>query len=315
MNRLDAVRRGEVVAELVRGARLREAARAAGVSRMTVDKLAHDLGAACARYQDARLRNLACRRLEWDAVWSFVHAAAPDPAGQGPRARCDVWTWVALDADTELVPAWRVGARDPQTARALVRDLAGRLRHAVRLATGPPRPGLEAVKAARGAELDDAALDDLYGLPPQPAPAGGDPAAPPLHTPRPGLDQLAAPPPEWPAMHAHAVALHVMHHNFLRMEPGRGTPAMMAGVADRPWTVEDLVALLEAEESLPSSRSRPRSQRANILTRGATRGRRLEDHQWWCPPATRSSCSRLSAGFGGSTRCASVADSSCTCSR
>ena len=247
MNRLDAVRRGEVVAALVRGARLREAARAAGVSRMTVDKLAHELGAACARYQDARLRNLACRRLEWDAVWSFVHAAAPDPAGQGPRARCDVWTWVALDVDTELVPAWRVGARDPQTARVFVRDLAGRLRHAVRLATGSPKLGLEAVKAARGAEIDDTALDALYG--PQPAPADGGPGAPPLRAPGLRPNRPAGSPAEWPAMHAHAVALHVMHHNFVQMESGqRATPAMMAGVADRPWRVEDLVALLEAEE-------------------------------------------------------------------
>ena len=240
MNRLDAVRRGEVVAALLRGARLREAAGTAGVSRMTVDKLVHDLGAACARYQDIRLRNFASRRLEWDAVWSFVHAAAPDPAGQRPPARCDVWTWVALDVDTELVPAWRVGARDVQTARAFAIDLAGRVRHAVRLTTEGRKPCLEPANGARGAALDDAVLTALYGSEPQPAPAGDTGALP---------QPPAGGPPEWPAMHAHAVALHVMHHNFVRLEPSRrATPAMMAGLADRPWRVEDLVALLEAEE-------------------------------------------------------------------
>ena len=245
MNRLDAARRGEIVAALVRGAGFREAAGAVGVSRMTVDKLVHDLGAACVRCHDARLRNLACRRVEWDAVWSFVHAAAPAPSGQRPQARCDVWTWVALDVDTELVPAWRVGARDAQTARAFVRDLAGRLQHAVRLDTGSHKPGLETVTAARGVELDDAALDALYD--PRPAAACDGPGAQPMRASTPRFDRPAGDPPEPPSMHAHAVALHVMHHNFVRMDPSRrATPAMMAGVADRPWRVEDLVALPEA---------------------------------------------------------------------
>jgi hypothetical protein len=40
-----------------------------------------------------------------------------------------------------------------------------------------------------------------------------------------------------------AVALHSPHYNFVRV-PGklRATPAMAAGVTDRPWSLEELVA-------------------------------------------------------------------------
>lgn len=72
--------------------------------------------------------------------------------------------------------------------------------------------------------------------------------------------------PKWPAMRAHAVVLHVMHHNFVRVEPFRRvTPAMMAGVADRTWIVEDLLALLETEEQ--SEAALPRTETG----RGGTR--------------------------------------------
>lgn len=227
MNRLDTARRGEIVAALVRGAGLREAARAVGVSRMTVDKLVRNMGAVCVRYQADHLRGLACRRLDWDAVWSFVHRAGPDASGQLPRTERDVWTWVARDVDTALVPAWLVGARDVQTARAFVLDLAGRLRHGARLAIESGKPCLEAGDATGRVEIDDAVLNALYGPEAQPA---------------------AGVSPEPPAMHVCAVAIHFMHHNFGQMAPGRqATPAMLAGVADRPWRVEDLVALLEAE--------------------------------------------------------------------
>jgi hypothetical protein len=49
--------------------------------------------------------------------------------------------------------------------------------------------------------------------------------------------------------HAAAVALHMMHYNFVRIHQTlRITPAMAAGVTDRVWEVSDVVALLEASE-------------------------------------------------------------------
>jgi transposase InsO family protein len=46
--------------------------------------------------------------------------------------------------------------------------------------------------------------------------------------------------------HAHAVALHFMYYNFVRIHQTlKVTPAMAAGVTDKLWEVSDIVAMLE----------------------------------------------------------------------
>ena len=45
-----------------------------GVHRTTVSKLLCDLGRACSEYQDKAFRNLKCKRLQCDEIWSFVGA-------------------------------------------------------------------------------------------------------------------------------------------------------------------------------------------------------------------------------------------------
>jgi len=51
--------------------------------------------------------------------------------------------------------------------------------------------------------------------------------------------------------HAHAVALHFMHYNFCRVHQTlRVTPAIEAGITDHIWTIEEIISLLDAEQSL-----------------------------------------------------------------
>ena len=53
-------------------------------------------------------------------------------------------------------------------------------------------------------------------------------------------------------MHAHCVALHVMHYNFVKIHQSlRMTPAMAAGVTNRLWEIEDLVRLLDSDLETP----------------------------------------------------------------
>jgi hypothetical protein len=50
--------------------------------------------------------------------------------------------------------------------------------------------------------------------------------------------------------HALSVALHYMHYNFCRIHKTlRGTPAMVAVVTDRLWSIRDMVTVLEAWEA------------------------------------------------------------------
>lgn len=114
MNTLNSTRRSQVVAALVEGASIRATCRMTGVAKGTVLKLLVNLGIACEQYQDRALRNLKCKRIQCDEIWSFVYAKAknvPKPF-RGAFGLGDIWTWTAIDADSKLVPSWAVGRRD-----------------------------------------------------------------------------------------------------------------------------------------------------------------------------------------------------------
>ena len=114
------------------------------------------LGAACADYQDRAFRDLNCRRLECDEIWQYCYAKEKNVPiekrnvfGYG-----DVWTWIAIDAETKLIPCWMVGTRDAVSARMFIRDMASRLKNRVQLTTGGHKPYLEAVESAFGDDID-----------------------------------------------------------------------------------------------------------------------------------------------------------------
>jgi IS1 family transposase len=77
-----------------------------------------------------------------------------------------VWTWIAIDADTKLVPTFHVGTRDGGCAYEFMTDLASRLRHRVQLTTDGHNAYLEAVDSAFANQIDYAMLVKLYGSEP-----------------------------------------------------------------------------------------------------------------------------------------------------
>src|SRR5258708_2658076 len=156
MNRLPLVKRIAVVSALVEGNSVRATVRMTGVAKNTITKLVAELGPACARYMSATLVNLPCRRIQCDEIWSFCYAKEKNvtPAMMARGTVGDVWTWVALDADTKLVPTWLVGSRDAGCATEFIQDLAGRLSHRVQLTTDGLRLYLNAVEDAFGADID-----------------------------------------------------------------------------------------------------------------------------------------------------------------
>lgn len=164
MEALSREKRSQVVAALVEGNSVNSTVRMTGVSKVTILKLLADLGPKCADYQDRNIRNLKSRRIQCDEIWQFCYAKEKNvPAEKRGRfGYGEVWTWVAIDADTKLIPSFTLGRRDGQTARILIDDLAGRLANRVQLTTDGHRAYLDAVEGAFGAGIDYAMLNKIY---------------------------------------------------------------------------------------------------------------------------------------------------------
>lgn len=136
-----------------------------GVAKNTIVKLLKDVGQVCERYQNKVMVNLPCKRIQVDEIWSFCYSKQKNVPEeyQGLFGYGDVWTWVALDADTKLVPAWLVGGRDAGWATAFMQDVAKRLKHRVQLTSDGHRPYLTAVEDAFGGDVDYATMVKIYG--------------------------------------------------------------------------------------------------------------------------------------------------------
>jgi IS1 family transposase len=278
MNKLSTEKRAQIIGCLVEGMSIRATVRVTGAAKNTVTKLLVDIGRACSEYQDRVLRDLPCKRIECDEIWSFAYAKdknlpvdrrSDDTVGS-------VWTWVALDADTKLVPSWLVGQRDTDDAILFISDVSNRLSSRVQLTTDGHKPYLTAIEAVFGAGIDYGVVQKLYGTAEderryspvecigiETTIIQGDPNEALISTSyverqnltmRMGMrcftrltngfskkaENLAA-----------AVSLHFMHYNFARThktlsKPYPLTPAMAAGVADHIWTLEEIARLLDS---------------------------------------------------------------------
>ena len=277
MNKLSTERRIQVIAALVEGCSIRSTVRMTGIAKDTVTKLLVDIGTVCAEYQDKTLRNLSCRRIECDEIWSFCYAKKKNvsPEKQGILGYGDVWTFLAIDADTKLIPCWLVGRRDLETATEFMNDLASRLKNRVMLTTDGLKAYLEAVEGAFGADIDYAQLIKIYGhsqdeIRYSPAECTGtrtevitgDPFPPMISTSyveRQNLTmrmnmrrftRLTNAFSKKLENHMHAIALNNMYYNFVRIHQTlRCTPAMEAGVTNKLWSLGDVVALLDMQTS------------------------------------------------------------------
>jgi len=137
-----------------------------GVSKNAILRLLAALGPACEQYQNRVLRNLPCKRIQCDEIWSFCYAKQKNvPAEkQGQFGYGDVWTWTAICADTKLICSWQVGTRRASTAYALMHDLAGRMANRIQqLTTDGHRVYADAVESAFGSDIDYAMLVKMYG--------------------------------------------------------------------------------------------------------------------------------------------------------
>jgi len=125
MNRLSIEERARILACLVEGNSIRATCRMTGAAKGTVIKLLADAGAACAEYHDKHVRNLTCKQIQCDEIWSFCYSKEANVPAElkGQFGIGDVWTWTAIDADTKLIVSYGVDRRDPDAAQAFIQDL------------------------------------------------------------------------------------------------------------------------------------------------------------------------------------------------
>lgn len=279
MNKLDRKKQGQIIAALAEGNSINSTVRMTGVSKVTILKLLAQLGPVCADYQDRTFRNLKCKRIQCDEIWAFCYSKEKNvPAEKkGHFGYGDVWTWVAIDADTKLVPSFLVGNRDGHSAKMFIDDLAGRLAHRVQLTTDGLKAYLEAVEGSFGCEIDYAQLIKIYGASQEEvrySPAecigcetkriSGTPDAKHISTSyierqnlsmRMGMRRFTRLTNGFSKKienHVYAVALFYMHYNFCRIhKTPRCTPAMEAGITNHIWSVEEIAALLPEPTSGP----------------------------------------------------------------
>lgn len=287
MNKLPLQKRVQILSMLCEGSSMRSISRVCDVSINTVSKMLVDAGQVCAAYHDQYVRGLTCKRVQCDEIWSFcyskdknVKAAKAAPEGAG-----NVWTWTALDADTKLICTWAVGGRDAESARNIMEDLQSRVKTRMQITTDGLRLYLDAVQEAFGADgIDFAQLIKIFG---QPEGKGNDRRYSPAECVgtkkiavdgNPDIKHVSTSYVERQNLnmrmgmrrftrltnafskklenHCHALALYFMFYNFARIHKTlKVTPAMAAGVTDKLWSMEDIVALIDARDERRARKS------------------------------------------------------------
>jgi IS1 family transposase len=276
VNKLDTRERAQIIRCLVEGNSIRSTVRMTGYAKNTITKLLVELGAACASYQNDRLRGLPATRIECDEIWSFVgmkNKTIPEERRDEPGIG-DVYTWTALDPDSKLMCSWFVGDRGDPSANAFIADLAGRLANRVQITTDGHRPYIDAIERAFGRDVDYAMLIKEYGNDPseerrfsppvvlseRTIVVAGNPDDSKISTSyverqnltmRMGMRRMTRLTNGYSKKVenlAAAVALHFMHYNYGRPHMSLGknrTPAMAAGISDHVWTAEEIAGLLD----------------------------------------------------------------------
>jgi len=275
MNRLSTAKRAQVVAALVEGNSINAIVRMTGVAKHTVLKLIEDMGCACAEYHHRNVRGLKVRRLQADEIWAFCGAKAKNfTLEKKAQGWGDVWTWTVIDADTKLCVSYLVGGRSTGWAMDFMQDCRDRISNNPQITTDAHKPYLKAVEEAFGGDANYAVLHKVYGYDAtdtrySPATCIGcdmktiSGVPDPKHvstsfverqnlTMRMSMRRFTRLTNAFSKKienHGHAVALHFMHYNFCRIHKTlRVTPAMEAGIADHVWSLEELIALLDANE-------------------------------------------------------------------
>jgi IS1 family transposase len=279
MNKLPATTRSMIVRCLMDGMGVRATCRVTGAAKRTVLNLLVEAGTFCEVFSDYRFRNLPVKEAQVDEQWGYIGSKQRNAKlpGQG-----DVWVFAGIDAETKLLFSWLVGARTPENTFAFVKDIAERVSTRVQLTSDGWQPYPHAVRAAFAfAKCDFAVLQESYGQAQENVTSRR--YSPPICTGakkvrmigRPNMAKVSTSFVERVNLntrmncrrmtrlsngfsrkhenHAAALALTFFSYNYCKVQrtltkAANGvhtSPAMASKLADRLWTADDLIAMMD----------------------------------------------------------------------
>jgi IS1 family transposase len=295
VNKVPAAKRAQILSLLCEGSSMRSIARVVDVSINTVARYLILAGEACGAFHDQTVRGLTSQRVQCDEIWSFCGMKEKTAKAKGadrPENVGDVWTWTAIDADTKLIIAWLVGGRDAGCAYEFMTDVADRLANRVQLTTDGHSAYLNAVPEAFGFAVDYAQLVKVYGPDPRedqrrysPAQCLGAEKQRVIGNPREEhistsyiersnltlrmanrrFTRLTNAFSKKLENHCHMIALYTVWYNFVKMHKTlKMTPALAAGVCETLWSMDDLVALVDAHDAAQPRKKPGRKPKADV---------------------------------------------------
>ena len=271
MNKLKSEKKEAVISALVEGNSIRSTERMTGVHRDTIMRTLVDVGTGCARLMDERMRELELSQVQVDEIWCYVGKKQRhvEPTDDATRVG-DKWVWVGIDANTKLVPCYRVGQRTADDAHAFISDLASRVTNRVQISSDALTAYVDAIEKAFGTDVDYGQIVKSYeaeaigpGRYSPPHVSGvsryvisGRPYIPLISTSYVERQNLTmrmqmrrltrltnAFSKKVENLRA-AVALRFAFYNFGRIHRSlRITPAMAAGVSDHVWELREITQL------------------------------------------------------------------------
>lgn len=293
MNTLPLEKRVQIITLLVEGSSLRSISRICDVSINTVSKLLVEVGIACWEFHDSHVVNVSSQRIQCDEIWSFVYSKEKNKP-EGIENAGDIWTWVAIDADSKLVVSWNVGNRDADSANTFMQDVADRVSGYVQLTTDGHHAYLQAVGEAFGDNIDYAMLVKLYGKEGEGktaekkySPAKFTGSKKTIISGNPDEEHISTSYVERQNLtmrmhmrrftrltnafskkienHCYAIALHFVYYNFVKQHKTlRITPAMAAGLTKRFMSIEDIARLVPEKKQQKRGSYKPRVKRELI---------------------------------------------------
>ena len=271
-NVLDRQKQVTVISALAEGVSIRSIERITNIHRDTIMRLGVRIGQGCMKVLDGKMQGLSCQQLQLDEIWGFIGKKQRHLTDQDSPELGDVWTFCAIDAETKLVPSFKVGKRTAETASAFIGDLAGRLKSRVQISTDGLKAYTGAIEQVYGADVDYAQVIKTYTTDDSQKPERkysapriesmekiqitGNPdmslastsyierlnGTTRLHMKR--LNRLTLAFSKKLENFEAAVALHFAYYNFVKRHSTiRCTPAMAAGIERDFWSVGDLVEM------------------------------------------------------------------------